>query len=426
MKRVLIICYYWPPAGGPGVQRWLKFVKYLKEFSIDPVVYIPDQAHYPIQDESLQSEVPEGITVLKNPIKEPYQYAKLLFKKKTNKISSGIIDERDPSFIEKLMLYARGNLFIPDARIGWVKPSVKYLTKYLLQHSEIDTIITTGPPHSLHLIGMKLQAKHKVRWIADFRDPWTSIHYHKSLRLGKKAVKKHLKLEHQVLNAADDIIVTSPGTKREFQELTKRPIHLITNGFDEDSMVVGTLDTKFSLVHIGSLLSNRNPKILWEAIKELNEEIPSFKEDLELKLIGVVANEIKDTLQEYRLLSYVKTPGYVSHLEALQLQRKAQVLVLIEMNRSETTAILPGKVFEYLYAKRPIIALGPEGSDIKGILDETRSGQFFNYSNKDLLKTHITSLYNQYKTGNLSVSHANIEHYSRKNLTNDLAKILAK
>lgn len=424
MKRVLIICYYWPPAGGPGVQRWLKFVKYLREFDIEPIVYVPDQPHYPIRDESFLAEVPKGIEIMKTPIKEPYQYAKLLFRKKTNKISSGIIDEKDPSFLEKLMLYARGNLFIPDARVGWVKPSVRYLTSYLEQNPDIDTIITTGPPHSLHLIGMKLKEHLGLRWIADFRDPWTSIHYHKSLRLGKKAAKKHLKLEKQVLQSADEIIVTSPGTLREFEGIRKRPVHLITNGFDERPTLEVAEDSKFSLVHIGSLLSNRNPMVLWEVLKQLTQELHSFKENLEIKLVGLVAHEIKDAIKEQGLEPFVSMPGYVTHKEALQLQQAARILLLIEMNRKETASILPGKLFEYLNARRPIIALGPLGSDIAPLLKETQSGQFFDYESHAALKTYIESLYHQYLQGTLGTFSSKIEHYSRKHLTGVMAEVI--
>ena len=175
MKRALIITYYWPPAGGPGVQRWLNFVKYLGEFDVEPVVYAPQNPHYPILDEDLLQQIPTGVEVIKQPVKEPYRLAGMFSKKKTRRISSGIISEKSPGIIEKLMLYIRGNYFIPDARVGWVKPSVKFLKDYLKEHS-FDTIITTGPPHSLHLIGLQLKEISGIRWIADFRDPWTTIH----------------------------------------------------------------------------------------------------------------------------------------------------------------------------------------------------------------------------------------------------------
>ena len=182
-RKVLIICYYWPPAGGPGVQRWLKFVKYLPFYNIEPVLYVPENPSYPIEDRSLENEIPEGITILKKPIKEPYRYAAMLSRKQTKSISSGLVpEETRQNILQRFLLYIRGNLFIPDARVLWVKPSFKFLRKYL-ENEKIETIITTGPPHSLHLIGQRLKRyfDQDIKWIADFRDPWTAISYHLSL-----------------------------------------------------------------------------------------------------------------------------------------------------------------------------------------------------------------------------------------------------
>ena len=174
-KKIIIITYYWPPSGGPGVQRWLKFVKYLPEFGVQPIVYIPENPTYPIVDENLSKEVSEKAIILKHEIFEPYQLASLFSKNKTKKISSGIIpNQKKQSLLDKVFLWIRGNFFIPDARIFWVKPSVAYLEKYILEN-DIDTIITSGPPHSLHLIGLELKQKLNVKWFADFRDPWTII-----------------------------------------------------------------------------------------------------------------------------------------------------------------------------------------------------------------------------------------------------------
>ncbi len=424
MKKVLIICYYWPPSGGPGVQRWLKFVKYFRDFGIEPIVYIPKNAHYPILDEGLKKEVPKDLEILRKSIKEPYKYAKLFFKNKTQKISSGIIDEKDPSALEKLMLYARGNLFIPDARVGWVKPSVKFLKKYLSENNDIDTLITTGPPHSLHLIGLQLQKEMALKWVADFRDPWTTIHYHKSLRLTNLARKKHSVYERQVLQAADAIVVTSLGTQKEFQKLTTKPIHIITNGFDSSEQIDTPLDIKFSLVHIGSLLSNRNPKVLWKVLAEMARKDPELQKDLEIKLVGLVAHEIKEEIEKEGLQENLQTVGYVTHEEALRLQHAAQVLLLIEMDRPETKVILPGKLFEYLKSRRPIVALGPKGSDIETILNETKSGLFFDYSNSKSLKQQLENLYASYKAGKPGSTQGSIDRYSRKELTAKMASLL--
>ena len=423
-KKLLIITYYWPPAGGPGVQRWLKFVKYLPEFNIQPIVYIPENPTYPIVDEGLQSEVSEKAIILKNKIFEPYGLASFFGKNKTKKISSGIIsNQKKQSVLEKTLLWVRGNLFIPDARFLWVKPSVKYLKKYIVENN-IDTIVTSGPPHSLHLIGLELKKNLNIKWLADFRDPWTTIGYHKALKLSSYANKKHKALEKLVLTSADTIIVTSKTTKTEFQAITSKPIEVITNGYDVEKIEKQTLDEKFTLAHIGSFLSERNPRILWQALKELVSENADFKNDFRLKLIGATSQEVLDTISEFKLNDYVQNLGYVSHQDAVVHQRKSQVLLLIEINSNDTKSIIPGKLFEYMVSERPIIALGPEGSDFAEIITSTNTGVFFLYDELEQLKELLLNYYNLHKEQNLKVNAVGLQQYSRKSLTQQLVQIL--
>ncbi|GEQ86494.1 glycosyl transferase family 1 [Patiriisocius marinistellae] len=424
MKKALIICYYWPPAGGPGVQRWLKFATYLKSFDVEPIMYVPSNPEYPIVDEVILNEVPSDIKVLKRPINEPYRFAKMFSKKKTKTMSSGIISEKKISFVEKLLLYVRGNFFIPDARVGWVNPSVDYLEKYISEN-KIDVAITSGPPHSLHLIGLKLKESIGVKWITDFRDPWTTIHYHKSLRLSESSAKKHKSLESKILNSADQIIVTSPSTKEEFKAITQKPITVITNGYELHDLKP-VMDTSFTLAHIGSLLSERNPLLLWDVLAEIAAEDELFREDLKIVLTGVVSEEVKSSISQVGLSKNCILTGYVSHKKALQLQCNAQVLLLLEINSEATKAIIPGKLFEYMLAKRPIIAIGPKGSDMFGILKETKSGASFTSEDKMALKKQITIYYKQYQKGELTVISEGIEKYSRKNLTGNLATLIKK
>lgn len=423
-KKLLIITYYWPPAGGPGVQRWLKFVKYLPDFNIQPIVYIPENPTYPIIDNGLQSEVSDKAIILKNKIFEPYGFASVFSKNKTKKISSGIIPNRKKqSFLEKALLWIRGNIFIPDARFLWVKPSVKYLKKYIRENN-IDTIVTSGPPHSLHLIGLQLKKDLNVKWFADFRDPWTTIGYHKSLKLSSSAEKKHKALEKEVLDAADTVIVTSKTTKTEFEALTSKPIEVITNGYDVEKIGKQALDEKFTLAHIGSFLSERNPRVLWKAIKELIKENSDFKKDFRLKLIGATSQEVLDTIAEFRLDDYVDNLGYVSHQEAVEHQRKSQVLLLIEIDSEDTNSIIPGKLFEYMVSERPIIAIGPNSSDFAEIITQTNTGVFFTYDKKEGLKELLLKYYQQYQNQNLKVHAVGLQQYSRKSLTEKLAKLI--
>ena len=424
MKKVLIITYYWPPAGGPGVQRWLKFVKYLPDFGIEPIIYCPENPNYPILDPSLVSDVSSDLTVLKKPINEPYKWAQLVSKSKTASLSKGLIaNQKKQSILEKLLLFIRGNFFIPDARVSWVRPSMSFLSDYITEH-HIDAIITTGPPHSLHLIGLQLKQKHKIKWLADFRDPWTQIGYHKKLKLSSFAQKKHKKLESIVLQSADELLVTSLKTKKIFLELSNRPITVLTNGFDFDITNDSTLDSKFTVSHIGSLLEGRNPDILWMVFSDLIKESEDFAAAFQLNLIGSVSEEVMSAICSFGLESYVCNIGYIPHKDVLEYQKKSQILLLIEENSKETEYIIPGKLFEYMASKRPIIAIGPAASDIEKILNKTRSGTYFRYGDTAALRTLLVQHFEAYKIQELKVDSKGLDAYSRKSLTQQLAKIL--
>ncbi len=423
-KKVLIVTYYWPPAGGPGVQRWLKFVKYLPEFGIDPIIYCPENPNYPIIDESLVAEIPEGITILKRPIKEPYGIAGMFSKKATKTISSGVIPkEKKQSLVEKLMLYVRGNFFIPDARKNWIKPSVAYLGDYLKDHS-IDTVITTGPPHSMHIIGLHLKNQLSVKWITDFRDPWTTIGYHKRLKLSKSSQAKHIALETQVLNTADQIIVTSKHTRNEFQKKTQQPITVITNGYDNHSLSIEKKDEKFTLSHIGSLLSERNPMVLWEVLSELIKENKVFADAFQLNLIGVVSDQVLETIYEFGLKEHVNLIGYVSHDDAIRYQMQSRLLLLVEIDSQDTKAIIPGKLFEYLVSETPIIAIGPEDSDVEQIMKSTNTGSYFYYYHKQTLKAQLIAYFEAFQKNELRVNAVGLKPYSRKALTHKLSALI--
>ena len=423
-KRVLIICYYWPPAGGPGVQRWLKFVKYLPEFDIEPIVYCPENPNYPIVDESLVNEISKSITILKQPINEPYGLASLFSKNSAKKISSGVIPKaKKQSFIEKAMLYVRGNYFIPDARKNWIKPSVSFLSNYIKKH-QIEIIITTGPPHSLHLIGLNLKQQLGVKWLADFRDPWTTIGYHKDLKLTKSSEAKHKDLELKVLNATDEIIVTSSHTKNEFKAKTEQSISVITNGYDSHKVRVDEKDDLFTLSHIGSLLSERNPSILWEVLSELIKENETFSKIFKLNLVGVVSDDVLESIHNNGLRHHLNIVGYVSHDEAIKFQMQSQVLLLIEIDTDDTKAIIPGKIFEYLISETPILAIGPKDADVEQIIKTTNTGTYFSYNEKVELKTQILNYFEAYQNNNLKVNAIGLQPYSRKALTKKLSSII--
>ncbi|WP_369871529.1 glycosyltransferase family 4 protein [Aquimarina sp. Aq78] len=422
--KVLIVTYYWPPAGGPGVQRWLKFVKYFRDFDIEPIVYVPENPTYPLEDTSLLSEIPEGVEVLKQPIFEPYRFAQVFSKKETKTISKGIIAGKEKqSFIQRLLLYIRGNFFIPDARKFWVKPSVTYLQKYLSEH-KINVVITTGPPHSIHLIGKELKKHTGVKWLTDFRDPWTTIGYHDKLKLTKRSMQKHISMEKAVLNTADHVVVTSFTTKEEFKGITDTPISVITNGYDKESISKTVLDTTFTISHIGSLLSGRNPTNLWKALYDLTKENEAFSEAFRLQLVGAVSNDVLSSIKEAGLSDFLMLKGYVPHTEAIQIQRSSQVLLLIEIDSKDTRCIIPGKLFEYMVSKRPIIALGPAGADVSKLIFDTNSGCFFEYHEYEKIKTQILEYFVQFQKRTLASHVIGVEKYSRRELTRSISGLL--
>ncbi len=419
--KVLIITYYWVPAGGSGIQRWLKFVKYLREFDIEPIIYTVENASYPIIDETLQKDVPDGIAVIRNPIWEPNDILSRL-KGKETKTSAGFLNP-NPSTVGKMLQYIRANYFIPDARRFWIKPSVKKLEKYLKKNT-IDAIITTGPPHSLHLIGLQLKQKLGIKWIADFRDPWTDIDYFHQLPLTKSSKRKHQQLEASVLQQANMNIVVGKTMQENFLKITEN-VKVISNGFDnsESTKDVINLDTTFSITHIGLMNADRNPKALWKALAELTNEHPHFAKDLEIKLIGKIADEVNQELVKYKFTNVTKI-DYVPHIEVEAYQRKSQVLLLAINKVPSAKGIITGKIFEYLQAKRPILAIGPENGDLATILEQTNSGTIVGFEDAKQLKKVVLDLYQQFKSGSLQINSTGIEKFHRKQLTAQLADVL--
>ena len=415
-KKVLIITYYWPPAGGPGVQRWLKLSNYLLENNVKPIIYTPSNPKYPSIDESLLKDVNPEIEVIKKPIFEPFGN---LFSKIRKK---GIPKKKDQSILDKFLIYLRGNLFIPDSRIFWVNSSVGFLSKYILENN-IESIITTGPPHSLHLIGLKLKSILNITWYADFRDPWTKINYHKKLKLSLRSKKKHLQLENKVLSSCDRIIVTSNKLLKEYNEITETPISLITNGFDYQKPQLEP-DEKFSITHIGRLLPERNPKILWNALKELCTINKNFKNNLKINFIGNVSENLRKEIKTNNLENSVVYHNYIKYNDTIPYLIKSQILLLIESDDKESSYAIPAKIFEYINSGRPIIAIGPKDSEIKQIIDETKSGKYFLYSEYDKLLSCLSNSYYLYESKKLHSTSINIDKYHRKNLAKKLSNII--
>jgi glycosyltransferase involved in cell wall biosynthesis len=429
MKRVLIITYYWPPTGGAGVQRWLKFAKYLPEYGWEPVIYTPENPEIPALDESLLNDIAPHLTILKKPIWEPFDlYKKFTGRKKTEKLGVGFLSEtKTTGFTDKIALWIRGNFFIPDAKCFWIKPSIRFLKKYLSENP-VEIIISTGPPHSLHLIAMELKKSLNIPWLADFRDPWTEIDFFDKLRLTNWAIKRHNYLENCVLHFADKIITVGPTMSESFLIKNKIESTVITNGFDDSDLneLTPPPDEKFTILHVGFINKDRNHPVFWETILELISENLAFKNALHLHFVGKTDIEVRNNVSNYGLDCYVTFTPYLNHNSAIVLEQAASVLYLPINNTPNARGILTGKVYEYLLAKRPILAVAPPDGDLATILNETKAGFVSGFNDKISLKNNILSMFNQHNDGKLVVNSTGIHHYSRRNLTKKMAQELDK
>jgi len=400
----------------------LKFVKYLRGFGIEPVIYTVENPSYALIDENLESEIPEGIEVLRQPIWEPYKLASLFSKKKNNQESVGFLMKKK-SFSSKITSYIRANYFIPDARFFWIKPSVKYLRKYL-KENKIDAIISSGPPHSLHLIALQLKKELGIKWISDFRDPWTDIDYLHQLPLTKRSKLKHERLEREVLQNSDTVIVIGETMRQAYLSECKNTV-VITNGFDEkNTESQPAIDKEFSITHIGLMNEDRNPAILWQALAKLSKENKSFGNNLIIRLIGMVSEAVVESIKSNGLFEKLELIDYLPHDEVIEFQKKSQILLLAINNVPSAKGIITGKIFEYLMARRPIVAIGPVDGDLAKILELTNAGAIVDFDDLGTLVSQLEVLFTAYIDGNLQSESSDIEQFSRKRLTENLAQLI--
>lgn len=373
MKRVLIITYYWPPNGGAGVYRWLKLSKLLPEHGWQPVIYTPENPEVVADDPGLLKDVRADIEVVKRPITEPFNlYKRFTGRSTKEKVQVGFLNEKKQGgWKEDFALWVRSNFFIPDARVWWVRPSVKFLKEYLREHP-VDAIITTGPPHSMHLIGLELKRALGVKWIADFRDPWTDIDFYAQLKLTSWADAKHKRLEGEVLREADQVLTVSWHWADDLRKLGAGNVEVVTNGYDPDDLPSPPepVDEAFSLVHIGSLSPTRNAPELWAALKMIRDEDPAFAAKFKLRFVGPVDHTIAESVEKAGLGAHLERTGRVRHEEAMREMQRARVLLLLVNDTPNLLGILPGKLFEYVSTGRPILGVGPTEGDVSRVLDK--------------------------------------------------------
>ena len=437
MKRVLVVTYYWPPSGGSGVQRWVKFAKYLPQEGWQPVIYTPENPEYTAIDHTLEAEIPHTVEIVRRPITEPYNlYRKLMgkgastdMKTLTAGASGGAVTEISSgrkSFKQRLSLWIRGNLFVPDPRVGWVKPSVRFLKQYLAEHP-VDVIVTTGPPHSMHLIGQRLHKELGLPWIPDFRDPWSRMYYLKHLPMSARTWRRLRAMEQSVLDECSTVLAVTPLVQEEFQAQTKTPVAMITNGYDGgDFEQAVEPDGFFNVVHTGLLAADGNPLNFWKALGIKACADPDFKAALRLRLVGKVDREVYDAIAEAGLKDNVIDLGYRDHLAAVREQLAASVLVLPLRNDPEYRPILPGKLFEYLASRRPILGIGQEDGAMARVLADTGAGVTAGWDNLDAMRDFIDKAWEQFKAGGVPPVEGDIARFSRRNLTRELAALLER
>ena len=411
MKKVLVITYYWPPSGGAGVQRWVKFIKYFKDQNINPFIISvdPDFASYPLIDNSLTNDIPDNTNVYLTKTNEPYSFYKKINNNQTP--YAGFANEGRPNFFQKIARFIRGNFFIPDSRKGWNNFAYKKAVE-ILEKENIDTVITTSPPHSTQLIGLKLKETQNIKWIADLRDPWTDIYYYKSMLHTKWAKQKDLNYEKRVIEKSDKLVVVSDSIKQlllnKSNLVKESKIHIIPNGFDDDDFLVSSKNnnSKFLLSYVGTITKDYPLDSIKKSISNLN---------INLEFTGKADEPTKLLLNEVASFN-----NHVNHKESINLLLASDMLLLVIPKISNNKGILTGKLFEYLGARKPILCIGPTDGDAAKIIEECKAGKTFDYSDENGIYDFIET----YMSNEFIFENKNYLKYSRRNLTKNLSKIL--
>ena len=422
MKKILIITYYWPPSGGAGVQRWLKFVKYLPEFGWEPVILTvdPRYASYPQRDESLAAEIEPNCKVYTTKSFELYNLYKWISGKKEVPYG-GFANESKEGLFQKVSKFLRGNFLLPDPRRGWNKYALKKAAELIMQFN-IETVVTTSPPHSTQLIGLSLKRQFNIRWIADLRDPWTDIYYYNQFKHTTLARNIDLRYERQVVENADLVVTVSEDVKLIFAGKSTLDIAaktvVIPNGFDDDDFNIKQVpvETKKVITYTGTISEAYPVDCFLEALCGLDEEL---KSQILIRFVGKVPPSVVQKFRNTQL--EIELVGYVDHPKSIEYLLRSNLLLLIIPDVKNNNGILTGKFFEYLAAQKPILAIGPKEGDLAKIIQDTHCGELFDYQDSEGMRlfleanlNHTAIISNGEKAG----------EYSRKQLTRKIAQLL--
>lgn len=402
-RRVLVLTYYFPPSGGPGVQRVLKFVKYFPTFDWTPTVVTVREGAYPERDASLERDVPSDVAIERTSSWDPYTlYARFTGRSDEDAVVQGSVEGRKADWKERLARWIRANVFLPDARVGWV-PFAVWRGRQLLSRESFDAILTTGPPHSVHLAGATLQWLTGTPWIADFRDPWTDINYYHELPHTDWAARLDAGLERMVTRRARAVTTVSPTWREALQEKSGRTdadaFTVVQNGFDEEDIPPpsSVSDDEFDVTHVGSLYASRNPDAFWRAIHRLREKgrVPRLR----IRLVGSVDPNVWRSLQAYDLISDTDHVPYVPHREAVTYMGQAGLLLLSIEAFSQAEGMMTGKIYEYLASGRPVVGVGPPEGDAARLLEKVGGGTMFGREDVSGLSTFIEAHYRAWDEG---------------------------
>jgi len=423
MKKVLIITYYWPPAGGAGVQRALKFAKYLPEFGWEPVILTVENPDSPVDDTSLLNDIPKGTKVYKTKSLEPFElYKKFTGKKSDSKIPNDILlNKKNLSLKVRLAQWIRLNLFIPDAKIGWKKYAVKKGLE-IIKTENIDLIFTTSPPQTVALIGKKLSKLSGVKWIADFRDPWMEIVYYQNVNRSKLTKAVDSSLEKNVMNDADTVITISHDMADFIKGKAKNQnVVVIPNGFDDTDFesIELTKNIKFTISYTGSMSKDRVPYPFISALKRL---IYSYGiKNIQMKFAGRFCQEFYELIKKEKLSEYFIIQNFVPHKESTKILQSADALLLVIDNVPSNKGFLTGKLLEYMGCRIPIFAIGPTDGDANAIIKETDCGTMVNYNEDGEAYRSLKMMYDNWENDRSNYKF-DVEKFSRRNLTKELIK----